>query len=113
MFERLRTRVREDVQRRNGIFDRHDGWKFEFHDDGDQFEASRVVASQAQARDSSPSPRLHLGSSVTELGLSLADREYCAHEPSAGKQTPATLSKRSGHRDHQKRPARDTTPLQG
>lgn len=47
MFDRLRTRVREDVQRRNGIFDRNDGWKFEFHDDGDEFEASRVVASGA------------------------------------------------------------------
>jgi len=34
MFERLRTRVREDVQRRNGIFNRNDGWKFEFQDDG-------------------------------------------------------------------------------
>jgi hypothetical protein len=45
MFERLRTRVREDVQRRNGIFDRHDGWKFEFHDEGNRFEVSRVVAS--------------------------------------------------------------------
>ncbi len=47
MFERLRTRVREDVQRRNGIFDRHDGWKFEFHDEGDEFEVSRAVASGA------------------------------------------------------------------
>ena len=45
MFDRLRTRVREDVQRRNGIFDRNDGWKFEFHDDGDEFEASRTMAS--------------------------------------------------------------------
>jgi len=45
MFERLRTRVREDVQRRNGLFDRNDGWKFEFHEEGDEFEVSRVVAS--------------------------------------------------------------------
>jgi hypothetical protein len=45
MFERLRTGVREDVQRRNGIFDRQDGWRFEFHDDGDQFEALRTLAS--------------------------------------------------------------------
>jgi hypothetical protein len=43
MFERLQTRVREDVQRRNGIFDRQDGWKFEFHADDEGFEASRVV----------------------------------------------------------------------
>ncbi len=45
MFERLRTRVKEDVQRRNGMFNRNDGWKFEFHEDGDQFEASRAVGS--------------------------------------------------------------------
>ena len=45
MFERLRTRVREDVQRRNGIFDRNDGSKFEFHEDEDGFEASRTVPS--------------------------------------------------------------------
>jgi hypothetical protein len=44
MFERLRTRVREDVQRRNGIFDRNDGAKFEFHEEGDEFEATRAVA---------------------------------------------------------------------
>jgi hypothetical protein len=45
MFERLRKRVREDVQRRNGMFDRRDGLKFEFHEEGDQFEVSRGVAS--------------------------------------------------------------------
>jgi len=45
MFERLRARVRDDVQRRNGVFDRHDGWKFEFHDEGEQFEALRTVGS--------------------------------------------------------------------
>jgi hypothetical protein len=44
MFERLRTGAREDVQRRNGMFDQNDGWKFEFYDeDGNQFEVSRVV----------------------------------------------------------------------
>jgi hypothetical protein len=48
MFERLRTRVREDVQRRNGIFDRQDGFTFEFHDDGDAFEASRGTPSGPQ-----------------------------------------------------------------
>jgi hypothetical protein len=45
MFERLRIQVREDVQRRNGIFNRNDGWKFDFHDEGDQFEVSRAAAS--------------------------------------------------------------------
>jgi len=45
MFERLRTRVREDVQRRNGLFDRKDGWKFECYEEGDEVEVSRVVRS--------------------------------------------------------------------
>jgi hypothetical protein len=47
MFERLRTRVREDVQKRNGVFNRQDGWKFEFFEEGDEFEVSRVEASGA------------------------------------------------------------------
>lgn len=45
MFERLRTHVRDDVQRRNGMFTRNDGWKFEyFEEDPDQFEVTRTVA---------------------------------------------------------------------
>jgi hypothetical protein len=45
MFERLRTRVEEDVRRRNSLLDRADGWKFEFYaeDDG-TFEVTRLVA---------------------------------------------------------------------
>ena len=47
MFERLRTRVREDVQKRNGLFDRQDRWKFEFYDEGEgEFEVSRHVPSR-------------------------------------------------------------------
>jgi hypothetical protein len=45
MYEQLRARVREDVQRRNGVLDRGDGWTFEFYEDDDGFEASRLVAS--------------------------------------------------------------------
>jgi hypothetical protein len=66
MFERLRTRVREDVQRRNGIFDRRDGWKFEFHDEGDEFEVSRAVAGAAGTkvtalvRFARAGPRIHV-----------------------------------------------------
>jgi hypothetical protein len=46
MFERLENRVEEDVRRRNSMFDRHDGWKFEFYaeDDADVFEVSRLVS---------------------------------------------------------------------
>jgi hypothetical protein len=46
MFERLRTRVREDVQKRNGLFSRGDHWKFEFYEDEDkEFEVERHVPS--------------------------------------------------------------------
>src|SRR5688572_17891332 len=43
MFERLRTQVRQDVQNRNGLFDRDDRWRFEFDEDDDEFEVSRLV----------------------------------------------------------------------
>ena len=46
MFERLRTRVREDVQKRNGLFNRDDRSKFEFYEDEDkEFEVERHVPS--------------------------------------------------------------------
>ena len=44
VFDRLRTHVRDDVQRRNGVFNRNDGWKFEFREDGDDFEAVRLTS---------------------------------------------------------------------
>jgi hypothetical protein len=43
MFTRLQSGVKHDVERRNGISDRDDGWRFEFHEDADEFEVSRVV----------------------------------------------------------------------
>jgi hypothetical protein len=43
MFEQLRAGVRADVQDRNGLFDRHDHWRFELHEDTDEFEVTRVV----------------------------------------------------------------------
>jgi hypothetical protein len=43
MFDRLRTRVEEDVRRRNGLLDRRDGWKFEFYSEHDAFEVSRLI----------------------------------------------------------------------
>jgi hypothetical protein len=67
MFERLRTRVREDVQRRNGLFDRDDGWKFEFAEEVDQFEVTRIVGSAimrprvtALVRFARGGPRIHV-----------------------------------------------------
>jgi hypothetical protein len=47
MFERLRTRVREDVQKRNGLFDRATHLKFEFYDEDEgEFEVTRHVPSR-------------------------------------------------------------------
>jgi hypothetical protein len=47
MFARLQAGVKEDVRRRNGLgrSGRDDGWTFEFHIDGEEFEVSRVEAS--------------------------------------------------------------------
>jgi hypothetical protein len=45
MFERLQAGVTEDVQRRNRLAGREDGWTFELHEDSGEFEVSRVVAS--------------------------------------------------------------------
>jgi len=45
MFERLRTRVEEDVRRRNGLLGRPDKWTFEFYSEDDVFEVSRLIAS--------------------------------------------------------------------
>jgi len=45
MFERLRTQVREDVQRRNGLLGRSDEWRFEFESEDDAFEVARVSGS--------------------------------------------------------------------
>ena len=46
MFDRMVAGVKEDVQRRNGLLGRDDGWTFEVHEDGDdEFEVSRVVKS--------------------------------------------------------------------
>jgi len=44
MFERLRTRVHEDVNKRNALLDRPGGWRFEFSEEEDgHFEVARVV----------------------------------------------------------------------
>lgn len=45
MFVRLQAGVKEDVQRRNGLIGRDDGWKFEVLEDSGEFEVSRVVGS--------------------------------------------------------------------
>jgi hypothetical protein len=44
MFDRLRTHVEADVRRRNGVLGRKDGWTFEFYDEDDVFEVTRLVA---------------------------------------------------------------------
>jgi len=51
-FERLRTQVREDVQRRNGLLGRTDGWRFEFGTEDDAFEVARVNGSLVDPKTS-------------------------------------------------------------
>jgi len=74
MFDSLRTHVKEDVQRRNGLLDRADGWTFEFDEDGEAFEASRVVGSglrgptiAALVRFERTGPRIHVRSEDIDL----------------------------------------------
>jgi hypothetical protein len=43
-FDRLRDGVKADVERRNRLLVRGDGWKFEFDEDDAGFEAVRIVA---------------------------------------------------------------------
>src|SRR5687767_15144652 len=50
MFEQLRARIQADVQNRNGIFDRDDHWRFEFHSDADEFEVTRLVGASGGAQ---------------------------------------------------------------
>jgi hypothetical protein len=52
MFERLRTQVREDVQRRNGLLGRTDGWRYECETEDDAFEVSRVTGSLVDPKTS-------------------------------------------------------------
>lgn len=49
MFTRLQAGVKDDVHRRNSLFGRDDGWKFEFLEDTGGFEVSRVVGSRFTA----------------------------------------------------------------
>ena len=74
MFDRLRTHVREDVQRRNGLLDRDDGWTFEFDEEDDAFDVSRVVESglggptvAALVRFERTGPRIHVHSEDIDL----------------------------------------------
>jgi hypothetical protein len=52
MFERLRTQVRADVQRRNGLLGRTDGWRFDFETEDDAFEVARVSGSLVDPKTS-------------------------------------------------------------
>lgn len=58
MFEQLRTRVRADVQHRNGVFNHEDQWRFEFHDDGDEFEVVRLLSSGSAQPSGRHAPRV-------------------------------------------------------
>jgi hypothetical protein len=44
MFDRLRSAVSEDVRRRNAVLNQNDGCTFEFEEDGEDFEALRLMS---------------------------------------------------------------------
>ena len=46
MFERLRAGAQADVERRNALLGVDEGWKFEFAEDGEAFDVSRVEGSR-------------------------------------------------------------------
>jgi hypothetical protein len=50
VFETLRVRVREDVQRRNTLLGRNDGWTFEFFEEGDEFEVERTATVRGESK---------------------------------------------------------------
>jgi hypothetical protein len=68
MFEQLRTRVRADVQHRNGVFNHEDQWRFEFHDDGDEFEVLRLVSSGSAQPPGRNAPRVTASVRFTRNG---------------------------------------------
>jgi hypothetical protein len=68
MFEQLRTRVRADVQHRNGVFNHEDQWRFEFHDDGDEFEVLRLVSSGSAQPAGRNAPRVTASVRFTRNG---------------------------------------------
>lgn len=50
MFQKLLDGARADVERRNGAnFGRADNWRFEFHQDEDEFEVARIGGSRSAA----------------------------------------------------------------
>ena len=50
MFDELESGVKEDVQRRNGLPDRDDGWEFEFQEDEEGYEVSRLATGFTPSR---------------------------------------------------------------
>lgn len=50
MFDELESGVKEDVQRRNGLPDRDDGWEFEFQEDEEGYEVARLATGSTPSR---------------------------------------------------------------
>jgi hypothetical protein len=75
MFERLRTQVRADVQRRNGLLGRTDGWRFEFETEDDAFEVARVSGSLVDPKTNAvvtferAGRRIHIHSEDIEIDI--------------------------------------------
>jgi hypothetical protein len=61
MFQKLMDGARADVERRNGAgFGRHDKWRFEFHQDGEVFEVTRVGSRGAVVTFEREGPRINI-----------------------------------------------------
>jgi hypothetical protein len=67
MFRRLQAGVEQDVRRRNGLAGRDDGWRFEYHAEGDEFTVTRIVVSGVTGNEvtalvgfSRAGPRIHV-----------------------------------------------------
>jgi hypothetical protein len=50
MFDELESGVKEDVQRRNDLPDRDDGWEFEFQEDEEGYQVSRLATGFTPSR---------------------------------------------------------------
>ena len=77
MFERLRAGVKQDVDRRNALAGLADGCRFEFSEEGDAFDVSRLEGSRvtratvaALVRFERAGPRIHIRGEDVDVDFS-------------------------------------------
>ena len=76
MFERLRAGVKQDVERRNALSAVDDGFRFEFSEEGQAFEVTRLESSRFTSprvaglvRFERAGPRIHVSSEDVEVDI--------------------------------------------